>query len=162
MTMKTIPLTQGKVALVDDADYEAVNAHKWRAVKGGRGVYASRSIRKPDGKWTTQSMHQFLMPGVARIDHRDGNGLNNQRYNIRPATWEQNGRGFQHKRLGTTSKFRGVSWQKQCRKWWAQLEVAGKKVHIGLFESEFDAALAYDAAARHYFGEYASPNFQVT
>lgn len=78
--MKTIPLTRGLVALVDDADYEAVSQFKWRAVKNGRRFYAKRTIPKAFGiaSGHFQFLHQFLMPGVARVDHRDGNGLNNR------------------------------------------------------------------------------------
>lgn len=157
--MKTIPLTQGLVALVDDADYEAVSAFKWFAMKVGRRFYAARNVCKPDGKWITQSLHRFLMPGVDRVDHINGDSLNNQRYNLRPATHKQNLRGFQQKRLGTTSRFRGVGWNKEMLKWEARIKVDGKKIHLGYFKSETAAALVYDAAARKYFGEFACPNF---
>lgn len=149
--MKTIPLTQGKVAMVDDADFEAVNAHKWYAHNIGRRWCARRNVRKTDGKQTGQFLHQFLMPGVAEIDHRDGDALNNQRVNIRPATRRQNQQGFRWKEIGTTSNFRGVSWDKFHRKWKAQIQLGSRRTHLGYFEVEKDAAHAYDAAARKYF-----------
>lgn len=159
--MKTIKLTQGKAALVDDADFERVKAHKWHALKSRRGFYAVRGLRKSDGKKTLQYLHRFLLPGVAEIDHRDGNGLNNQRENLRPVTHQQNMQGFQRKRLGATSKFRGVSWYKNISKWEARIQVSGKRIFLGHFTDETKAARAYDAAARHYFGDSAYFNFPL-
>lgn len=158
--MRLIPLTQGKFAMVDDADFDAVNAHKWCAHKIGRRFYAMRAIRKPDGTKWIQHLHTFLLPDAGRVDHRDGDGLNNQRYNLRPATYTQNARGFKRKRARATSQYRGVSWHKKLRKWEACIMV-NKKVPLGYFHDETDAAHAYDAAAVFYFGEWASTNFPI-
>lgn len=77
-------LTQGKVALVDDADYEAVSRFKWHARKAGRDFCAARNVTMPDGKRATQYLSQFLMPGVLQVGHCDGNKLNYQRENLFP------------------------------------------------------------------------------
>lgn len=158
--MKTIPLTQGKVALVDDADYAAVSQFKWCAMKIGRRFYAVRNVRRPDGKVANQYMHRFLMPGAAEVDHINGDGLNNSRENnLRSVTTRQNRQAFKRKAAGKTSKFRGVSWRKERGKWRAHIQVYGKFVHLGTFSNEIDAARAYDAAALKYFGEFAHLNF---
>lgn len=159
--MKTIPLTQGKVALVDDADYGAVSQFKWYAAKMGRRFYAARALPRAGGKQVIQLLHQFLVPGTSGVDHRDGDGLNNQRFNLRPATHRQNGQGFRHKAAGTTSRFRGVYWNKRKKKWHARLKRNGNPAHLGYFSDETKAARAYDEAARKYFGDFASPNFPL-
>lgn len=160
--MKEIPLTQGHVALVDDADFEAVNAFKWGSQKRGRCLYGARTVYKDDGSRTTLYLHQFLMGTMAgKVDHKDGNGLNNQRYNLRPATDTQNKQAFQHKRKNTFSCYRGVSCYARGDKFEAKISVNKKTLHLGTFTNETDAALAYDAAAREFFGEFASPNFKL-
>lgn len=159
--MKLIPLTQGKFAMVDDADYEAVSQFKWHVDKKGRRFYAARTLYKPGGKRTNQYIHQLLMPGVSRVDHRDGNGLNYQRENLRPATNRQNAQGFCHKKLGSTSKYRGVCWDKKVSKWMAYITVNSRLKFLGYFIDETKAAHAYDSAAIFYFGEWASTNFPI-
>jgi len=144
--MKTIPLTRGKVALVDDEDYERLSKFKWFARKSKHGWYASRHV----------SMHQELV--TARVvDHRDGDGLNNQRSNLRAATREQNARS-RRKRSKLTSRFKGVSWAADRKKWRAQIMANGKSKMLGSFEREAEAAAAYDAAARIYFRDFALTN----
>lgn len=155
--MKKIPLTQGQFALIDDADFKAVNQFKWCAANTRGKFYAVRTEFTPKRK--TLYLHQFLTSRKFRIDHRDGNGLNNQRHNLRPATIKQNGRGFRRKNSGASSKFRGVSWFEAKQKWEAAIRVSGRKIYLGRFKVEEDAARAYDAAARRYFGDFASPNF---
>lgn len=157
--MKEIPLTKGYVALVDDADFDALNVYSWFAVKEGQNVYATRSITRADGSRTRQYMHRFLMPGVRGIDHRDGRGVNNQRKNIRPATKTQNAQGFQRKRASASSNYRGVAWDSNREKWMATIRVNRKGIFLGRFSLEVNAACAYDTAARKHFGEFATPNF---
>jgi len=144
--MRTIPLTQGKCALVDDADYDRVNQFKWCAAKHKNTFYAVTGIRRLDGVKALLYMHNFLLGGPT--DHVAPNsGLDNRQINIRLATNQQNQRAFQAKRLNCTSNYRGVTWNKSKSKWAAQIFNSGKKKHLGYFVSEVEAANAYNVAA---------------
>ena len=154
--MKKIPLTQGYVALVDDSDYDDLIQFNWYADNRNtrRSVYAIRNTSARTTEW----MHTRIT-GYEQTDHKDRNGLNNQRSNLRPATTSQN-HGNMPKFRGTyTSQFKGVYWHKKARKWRAQIGVNSKQIHLGWFTDEIEAAKAYDRAAVKYFGEYALLNF---
>lgn len=155
--MKEIPLTQGQVALVDDADFERVNQFKWHARRAGGAFYAVHMVKNA-GKQEAVRLHRFILPGIGPIDHKDGNGLNNCRDNLRPASKAQNGQAFRRKSIGASSSFRGVSRLPYSR-WRAQIRTGGITYYLGCFDVEEDAALAYDWAAKELFGEFASPNF---
>lgn len=155
-----LPLGRGLFTQVDSDCPEEIWRGNWFATKG-RVAYAARNIPKSGGGQMHQIMHRLLMPGIERVDHKNGDGLNNLRRNLRPATRCQNQQGFQSKRAGTSSKYRGVHWHKSAQKWYAGIRVSGKQLFLGLFQSEADAARAYDNAARKYFGEFASPNFPL-
>lgn len=154
--MKQIPLTQGRVALVDDADFDYLSQWKWYAVKSGRTFYARRA-NKNDGP-SVLTMHQQLY-GMKKVDHKDGNGLNNQRSNLRLCDVSQNRQNMvKTKRL--TSIYKGVSWDKSRRKWDCRIRPPGQKqIRIGRFDSETEAAKAYDEMAIAVFGEFANTNF---
>lgn len=161
--MKEIKLTKGFVALVDDRDYAELSRHKWQAQENGRRVYATRNGHRlgDDGKRirTKVYMHREIMGNALfHVDHRDGDGLNNQRSNLRLATRTEN-QGNVKIRSSNTSGYRGVSWEANARKWRAGIGRNGKRSYIGLFSSAEDAARAYDDAARQYFGEFATLNF---
>lgn len=149
-----LPLTQGQVAVIDFADMEEFGRRKWHALWNPRSntFYALRK----EG-WGHVWLHCELL-NTKGVDHRDGDGLNNQRANLRPATHAQNMRN-RVKRAAATSKFKGVYWCPDARKWRANLQVAGRRIYLGKFHREEDAARSYDAGARAYFGEFAKPNF---
>lgn len=150
--MKEIELNHGKVAQVDDEDYERLNKHKWYAHEQCYTYYALRTRNK-----TNICMHREILsvPLGMEMDHRDMNGLNNQKYNLRICTKSQNQANIKPRR-GSSSKFKGVS--KTRRKWKAEIQIRGQRIYLGRFEIERDAALAYNDAAIRYFGEFARPN----
>lgn len=159
---KEIPLTQGKVAIVDAADYEWLNQWKWSVSPDGRTFYARRTETSPEGKDVPVSMHRLIAsaPRGVEVDHKDGNGLNNTRGNLRLATHSQN-RHNSTMPSNNTSGFKGVSWHKRHRKWYAHATVNGKSKHIGHYDTPEDAARAYDAVVREIHGEFARPNFPL-
>lgn len=155
--MKIIELTQGQAALIDDEDFDVVSRFKWRA-KIRHGVwYAVRHTPMIDGKRTTQALHQFILPGVARIDHKNRDGLDNQKENLRPASRCQNSANSK-KREATTSKFKGVHWVTAEQIWRAQIGYENTMIWLGNFSDEIEAARAYDVAAKKIFGEFARLN----
>lgn len=165
--MRTVPLSgakaAGRVTRVDDDDFEKVIPHRWWVQERDRG-----EDRRPSGPYVMGrvegrrivSMHNFLMPGVARVDHKDGDGLNNQRRtNLREATAAQNGANSGKRLPLTSSQFKGVSWISGKLRWHATIQVGGISYYLGRFTDEAEAARAYDAAAREHFGEFAWLNF---
>lgn len=159
--MKGIELTQGFVALIDDTDYERVSQFKWSATKTKSNVYAIRKVQKPGGGTTSQLLHRFILGVTDRkidVDHKDHNGLNCQRHNLRKCVRGEND-GNRRKTRGA-SKFKGVSWDSSRARWRACIRIE-KTVHLGYFADEVQAALAYDDAARSRFGVMANCNFPL-
>ncbi len=158
--MKTIELTQGKVALVDDEDYEYLNQFNWQALKARHTWYAHRNGYNKD-RHVKIYMHRDILkvPVGVNTDHKDGNGLNNQRCNIRIATNAQNQQNQINLAGGKSSCFKGVCWSKADNKWYVHITVKSRSVRLGSYISEIEAALVYDEAAKEYFGEFARLNF---
>ena len=157
--MKEIPLTQGKVALVDDADFERLSQWKWSAQKTRSYWYAKRNTSRQTGKRIVY-MHVEIMqpPTGVKIDHKDHDGLNNQRYNLRYSTHAENVHNRKNQR-GNKSGYKGVHWNKRKGKWQATVTVNYHQIYLGLFTRAEDAARAYDRAARTHHGEFAYLNF---
>lgn len=152
---KTIPLTKDKVAIVDDADFEWLNQYKWWYHSAG---YAVRGIEK-DGQKRTIYMHRSIIkpPSNLLVDHRNLDGLDNRQCNLRMCTHNQNHMNSP-KRLGCTSRYKGVCWDKVRRKWETYIRFAGRRHHLGRFNEESDAARAYNTAATEHFGIFARLN----
>lgn len=158
--MREIPLTKGKVALVDDSDFLKISEHKWQAMQKRDIWYAFRSHQR-GGMRVTILMHRVILDGVLRVDHRNGDGLDNQRSNLRSATRSQNQANSKKSTRNTTSRFKGVFKPTGYPIWRAKIKLRGKVRYLGSFREEIDAATAYDRAARQMFGEFARTNFSL-
>jgi len=160
-TYREIPLTQGKVAIVDPEDYEWLSQWNWYARFSKGAWYVLRAGPKVKGKCHSVYMHRVIMqtPDGMQTDHINGNGLDNRRENMRSCNCAQNQYNQQKQKRATSSRFKGVSWD--GRKYRAYIKVAGECISLGRFASEVQAALTYDEAARRYFGEFAYTNFKA-
>lgn len=148
--MKTIPLTQGMFAKVDDADHAVLSQWKWYALKQPNTYYACRDIRV-DGRRVTVWMHRLIngTPAHLKTDHINGDGLDNQRHNLRSATHQQNMiNSARHKTF--SSRFRGVTWHKLNSRWCAQITIDKQHINLGSFATEEEAHKAY-VEARELF-----------
>jgi len=160
--MKKILLTQGKIALVDDEDYEWLNQYRWYAHKKTKHSFsAGRNIPLDNRKQRSQKMHRLIL-GLERgdkreCDHIDGNSLNNQRNNLRICSRHQNNCN-RKSYSNSTSTYKGVSWNRLLKKWRADIQVNNKHILLGSFAFEKEAAQAYNRAAKKYFGEFARLN----
>ena len=157
--MKLIPLTGGEFAMVDDADYDHLSQWKWKAKEDKGNLYACRRFKTDSGKSKSILMHREILkaPPGAIIDRKDGNGLNNQRENIRLCSYEQNAMN-RKKRRGCSSKFKGVHYDPRRNKWRVQIVANGRKIRLNSFSSEAEAAAVYDRMARELFGDFSRVN----
>lgn len=151
--MKKIEINKHKFALVDDEDFDYLSRWKWRLQSKGYPV-------------TTMgiSAKSFLMNRIIlkakqgqQVDHINHNKLDNRKCNLRICTNSQNHMNIK-KYLGKTSKYKGVYYDKSRNKWAADIKLNKKKIRLGRHEKEEDAALAYNAAAKRYFGSFALLN----
>lgn len=177
IVMREIKLSKGKIALVDDEDFDSLNKWKWQATFNKGNWYAMRCVYfkkgtffKDKGKRTNISMHRQIMninDGKIKIDHADRNSLNNQKNNLRKSTSSQN--NANRKSTGA-SKYLGVSLQTDNRRgysvkhWRAGIKKDNKKYNLGEFPytacGELLAAVMYDIKASQFHKEYANLNFK--
>ncbi len=156
-----LALTQGKVALVDAVDADLVTGYSWSAWWNGHTWYAHTAVILVPGRTTTLRMHRLIMGCTPRdgrnVDHQNGDGLDNRRGNLRFASTSQNLANGPSRR--GSSQYRGVCFDKSRERWAAGVKVNGRRVNLGRFDSEVDAAMAYDRAALKAFGTFAHVNF---
>ena len=167
--MIEVPLTSGKVALIDDADYELICRircpvrtnlfYRWHVCGTLQRPYAAATLPGKDGIARMTYMHRFILnaPDDMQVDHVDGDGLNNQRSNIRLATQSQNTCLRIVPKRKQITKYRGIEPHKN--RWRATIMFNHKKFRLGIFSTEKQAALAYDVAAQIIQGEFAVLNF---
>lgn len=158
--MIQIPLTKGKFALIDDEMFDRVSYFKWYAheVISNQGTIYYAASRSVYGNRIFVLMHQLIMGmPISAIDHKNLNGLDNQRSNIRLATKGQNSMN-KPKKLNTSSNYKGVSSCKGRFAWQSGIKINKKRIALGRYNSEIDAAIAYNNAAILYFGEFARLN----
>jgi hypothetical protein len=158
-----IALNEGRIALIDEEDFEKVSRYQWNVVHGRTTFYAYTVTEYR----RMVSMHRMILGRTdgRLIDHKNGNGLDNTRQNIRPATASQNQQNAKkQRRPNSTSRFKGVRLAKDKKgkkRWQAQIHpVHGKRISLKYHASEEEAARAYDRAARELFGEFARLNFE--
>lgn len=145
--MKEIQLTQGKGALVDDEDYERINQHKWYAHEDGKTFYASRHKVSTSGKKISIQMHRDVLGmsyGDGRMcDHKNRNGIDNQKDNLREATKSLNVRNSGIYK-NNSSGYKGVKWQKSTKTWVAYKRVNGIQTYLGSYKDPAEASLVYE------------------
>jgi hypothetical protein len=158
--MTEIVLAGGQIAVVDDEDFDVVSQYSWHLAAGRYAASDDRNFARTSGEYLYMHVLVARLAGLdtsRKVDHRDNNGLNNRRSNLRWATHSQNlaNRGPQR---NNTSGFKGVTWVGSKRRWMAQIKVNQKRIGLGYFVIKEDAARAYNRAAKQHFGAYAYQN----
>ena len=155
--MRRITLNHGKTAIVDNDTYEQLCKFKWFALKKpSTGKWYA--VRSENGRRVFMHRQLLNAPPGMQVDHANGDGLDNRKSNLRLATSAQNNRNRDKTKRNSTG-YKGVSRQKGRRKFRAQIQVNGKAIYLGWYDSPRDAALAYDRAVRKYHGEFGCTNF---
>lgn len=152
LSQSVIVLTNGGFSFCSEEDFDRLSKFNWFHVFDGNQVYAMRDNNQKG----LIRMHAEVMGGIG-IDHINGDGLDNRRSNLRFATNSQNQMNRGKFSVGY-SKFKGVSWHKRDHRWVAKIMADGRRIHLGNFINEFDAAKAYNDAASQYFGKFARLN----
>lgn len=155
--MKEIQLTQGKVAIVDDEDFERLNQYKWQADKNKTGNYYARRVLFRNGKRISLLMHREIMNATndKMVDHKNGNGLDNRKINLRFCNIEQNAANQKNPHKDNKLGIKGVCWIKAKRKYKATIVREGVLYHLGYFTKPMEADEAYRKAEKKYSGEFA-------
>lgn len=151
-----VALTGGRTAKVDAADAHLVSDSAWHPAANAYTTYATRPTRRPDGTWRTEYMHRVIL-GASYVDHKNGDGLDNRRSNLRPATRSQNMANIM--REPSSTGYRGVEHFARRGKWRAYINADSQTYRLGYYDTPEEAASARDEAARRLHGEFAVLNF---
>lgn len=146
---------------IDPQDADLVHAHNWRIHKNGRTFYVVRTLRKQT-KRSEQQLHRLILARMLGreleasevCDHINGDGLDNRRANLRPATARENQHNAR-KRIDNVSGHKGASFHKATGKWQAQIQIDGKVTYLGYYATAELAHAAYREAAARFYGEFA-------
>lgn len=153
--MKNLNTADNFICSVDDEDYDRLCKYTWHRGKGS----VARTFRVGHRTIRVSLASEVMQNINIMYDHVDRNPLNNNKSNLRPANYSQNG-GNRTKQLGTTSKYKGVYWDRASKKWHARIQLLGKRIQLGRYASEELAAKAYDDSAVLFFKEFANLNFK--
>jgi hypothetical protein len=159
-SLAIVPLTRGLFTQIDIEDLDLIGDCGWFAdeIRSSGKFYACRTLNTI-GKRRSVRMHSIIMSTTDMVDHADGDGLNNRRLNLRFCQRSNSNQANQGLAAHNTSGFKGVGRTPNGRPWFAQIHVDGDNIYLGRFDDQISAALAYDKAARRYFGEFARTNF---
>lgn len=149
---------EDEICLIDRDDSVLVGQYRWHGIQRERKVYVESS---PTRRLNIR-LHRLLMgePLGKEVDHIDHDPLNNRKLNLRIATQHQNRMNTISIR-NSSSSYLGVSWCRERNKWYCQIEHNYRNIHIGRFDSEEEAARAYDEVALRLRGEFANLNFPI-
>jgi hypothetical protein len=160
-SFRRIPLGEGVWTIVEPPDYYLLKNFNWYLSGNGKEFYAFRNIKISPGHVKMVSMHRMILdpPPHLLVDHKNNNTLDNRRSNLRLATHAENACNRPKIKSKTSSQYIGVYLEKRTGRYTSKIRIHGKRLWLGRFNSELEAAHAYDAAAKKYHGEFARLNF---